>query len=96
MRKYANHAGLNKRMPNYEVKMGSGLHLGWAIEGALGSFYKIDTSYLSTNVKMSEKLEESTKAYQAQLLISGSLYDYFTEACKMECRQIDNIVFKGM
>ena len=65
MRKYANHAGLNKRMPNYEVKMGSGLHLGWAIEGALGSFYKIDTSYLSTNVKMSEKLEESTKAYQA-------------------------------
>ena len=26
MRKYANHAGLNKRMPNYEVVMGFGLH----------------------------------------------------------------------
>lgn len=95
MRKYANHAGLNKRMPNFEVKLGYGLHLGWAIEGALGSFYKIDTSYLSTHVKMSEKLEESTKMYQTMLLISGPLYDQLTDACQQECRQIDNLIFAG-
>ena len=71
MRKYANHAGLNRRMPNYEVKMGFGLHQGWAIEGALGSFFKIDVSYLSTNVNMSSKLEEETKTYDTPVLISG-------------------------
>ena len=81
MRKYANHAGLNRRMPNYEVKMGFGLHLGWAIEGALGSFYKIDAGYLGTNVNMSNKLEEETKTYGAMILLTGALYDFFTEAC---------------
>jgi hypothetical protein len=40
-------------MPNYSVKIGSGLHVGWAIEGAIGSFYKIDASYLSPNVNKS-------------------------------------------
>ena len=95
MRKYANHAGLNKRMPNYEVRMGFGLTQGWAIEGALGSFFKIDASYLSPNVNVSNKLEEETKTYGAPILISGELYRYFTEQCKRECRQIDNIIFKG-
>ena len=95
MWRYANHSGLNKRMPNYEVKMGFGLHQGWAIEGALGSFYKIDVSYLSPNVNMASKLEETTKSYDTPVLISGSLYNHFTETAKRECRQIDNIVFAG-
>ena len=82
MRKYANHAGLNKRMPNYEVKMGFGLHQGWAIEGALGSYFKIDASYLSPNVNVSGKLEEETKTYETPVLVSGELHDHFTEACK--------------
>ena len=71
MRKYANNAGLKRRMTNYEVKMGFGLHLGWAIEGALGSFYKIDASYLSPNVNMAEKLEEETKNYNTPILFTG-------------------------
>ena len=86
MRKYANHTGLNTRMPNYEVKMGFGLHLGWAIEGALGSFYKIDASYLSHNVNMSAKLEEETKTYDTPLLLTGQLFKHFTDSCKQECR----------
>jgi class 3 adenylate cyclase len=59
--KYSNHKGLNERMPNYSVKMGFGLHVGWAIEGAIGSFYKIDASYLSPNVNMASRLEAATK-----------------------------------
>jgi len=59
--KYKEHEGLNRRMPNYSVKMGLGLHVGWAIEGAIGSFYKIDASYLSPNVNMASRLEAATK-----------------------------------
>ena len=44
------------RMPGYTVKMGFGLHSGWAIEGAIGSEYKIDASYLSPNVNMASRL----------------------------------------
>lgn len=59
--KYSEHRGLNARMPNYSVKLGYGLHVGWAIEGAIGSFYKIDASYLSPNVNMASRLEAATK-----------------------------------
>lgn len=41
--------------------MGFGLHLGWAIEGLIGSSFKIDASYLSPNVNMAARLEAATK-----------------------------------
>jgi class 3 adenylate cyclase len=59
--KYSLNKKLNKRLPNYSVKLGFGLHIGWAIEGAIGSFYKIDASYLSPNVNIASKLEAATK-----------------------------------
>lgn len=48
-------------MKNYVVNMGFGLHTGWAIEGAIGSQYKIDASYLSPNVNISSRLDGATK-----------------------------------
>lgn len=54
--------------------MGFGLHVGWAIEGAIGSEYKIDASYLSPNVNMASRLEAATKQYGVPILISGALY----------------------
>jgi hypothetical protein len=38
---YRLHEGLLQRMPNYRVRMGFGLHKGWAIEGAIGSEFKV-------------------------------------------------------
>jgi len=93
--KYKNHEGLNARMANYEVKMGFGLHLGWAIEGAIGSYFKIDASYLSTNVSMAERLEGATKYYGVPLLLSGELYDNFSPETKKYCRQVDHVTLAG-
>jgi class 3 adenylate cyclase len=76
--KYRDNKGLNERMPNYSVKMGFGLHVGWAIEGAIGSFYKIDASYLSPNVNMASRLEAATKQFGVPILISGQLYQTMT------------------
>ena len=47
---------LREKMPDFSVTMGFGLHVGWAIEGAIGSEYKIDASYLSPNVNMASRL----------------------------------------
>ena len=69
--KYKLHEGLLARIPNYSVKMGFGLHCGWAIEGAIGSEYKIDASYLSPNVNMASRLEAATKQFGSWILISG-------------------------
>jgi class 3 adenylate cyclase len=59
--RFKENKALNERIPNYQIKMGFGLHVGWAIEGAIGSFYKIDASYLSPNVNMASRLEAATK-----------------------------------
>lgn len=93
--KYKEHKGLNDRMPNYSVKMGFGLHVGWAIEGAIGSFYKIDASYLSPNVNMASRLEAATKQFGVPLLISGELVNTMTPYCAEKMRMIDRVTVKG-
>ena len=93
--KYRTNQKLIARMPNYEVKMGFGMHIGWAIEGAIGSQFKIDASYLSPNVNVASALEGSTKIYGVPLLISGPLFDFFSDPIKKYCRQIDTVMIKG-
>lgn len=60
--KYREEKALNDRLGRqYKVRMGFGLHYGWAIEGTIGSVYKIDASYLSPNVNIAARLEAATK-----------------------------------
>ena len=89
--KYRKHEGLNRRINNYSVKMGFGLHLGWSIEGAIGSTFKIDASYLSPNVNTASKLEEKTKEYGVQLVISGEFISFLSEDAKKRVRIIDRL-----
>lgn len=83
------------QLKNYKVKMGFGLHLGWGIEGAIGSNCKIDASYLSPNVNISARLKEATKQYGVLLLISGELYDLCSPPIKNICRLLDKVAVKG-
>jgi len=92
---YRNHPKLVKRMPNYRVRMGFGLHSGWAIEGAIGSEFKIDASYLSPNVNMASRLEAATKQFGVLMLISHSLIQQMSEALAEKCRLIDHVAVKG-
>ena len=80
---------------DYKVTMGFGLHIGWAIEGAIGSEYKIDASYLSPNVNMASRLEAACKQFGVHILISEELYDLLTEEMKGYCRNIDRVTVKG-
>jgi class 3 adenylate cyclase len=92
---YRTDADILNRIPNYKVKMGFGLHIGWAIEGAIGSHHKIDASYLSPNVNMSARLEGATKQYGVSILLSGDLYDSLSPELKEICRLIDVVTVKG-
>ena len=62
LQQYRKDARLTNRMPGYKVQMGFGLHVGWAIEGAIGSKFKVDASYLSPNVNLTARLEVGTAA----------------------------------
>jgi class 3 adenylate cyclase len=54
--------------------MGFGLHVGWAIEGAIGSIFKIDATYISPNVNLVANLTKTTKEFGVYHLVSGPFY----------------------
>ena len=74
--------------------MGYGLHVGWAIEGAIGSRFKIDASYLSPNVNMAARLEAATAQFHTPMLLSEWFVDELSLAAKAMCRTVDRVCVK--
>ena len=95
LNRYRDNQGLNERIKGFDVKMGFGLHVGWAIEGAIGSEHKVDASYLSPNVNVSARLEAATKQFGVPLLFTGEFADLLSQHIREESRQIDCVTVKG-
>jgi class 3 adenylate cyclase len=79
----------------FKVRMGFGLHAGWAIEGAVGSLQKVDATYLSPHVNMAARLETASKQYGVAVLISQNVYELMSDEAKELCRRIDKVTVKG-
>jgi class 3 adenylate cyclase len=95
LQEYAKHPGLIARILNYRVRLGFGLHMGWAIEGAIGSQYKIDPSYLSPHVALTGKLEAATKLYNVPILASHYLVETMDPEFRALLRQADSVYLPG-
>merc|ERR1719183_437432 len=68
---YRKHPGLQQKMgSDCRVNLTFSLHTGWAIEGAVGSEFKIDASYLSPTVAVAESVERACKVYKTQIAVS--------------------------
>lgn len=65
-----------------------GLHIGEAIEGALGSANKIDATYLSPNVNLASRLEAACHQFSVDFLMSGVLVNLFSDGIRKLCRQV--------
>ena len=89
------HPKMLKKFGPFKVKMGFGMHIGWAIEGAIGSKYKIDASYLSPNVNLSARLEAATHQFHTPMLMSHWLVEEMSEEAQRLCRLIDRVTVKG-
>jgi len=93
---YRGHPGLQQRLGTHtRVAMTFGLHYGWAIEGAVGSEFKIDASYLSPNVTIGTSIEAATSTYGVSILASEALADIVTAPMLVNFRQIDCVVITG-
>jgi class 3 adenylate cyclase len=80
---------------NFHVHMGYGMHIGWAIEGAIGSKFKIDASYLSPNVNMSARLEAATHQFGTPFLVSEWVVNEMSEQARQYVRLVDRICVVG-
>ena len=81
--------------PNMKVNLQFGLHVGWAIEGAIGSKYKIDASYLSPNVNLSARLSSATSQYGTDMVMSGPFVKALSPMARSMCRKVDCVTVKG-
>ena len=79
----------------FKVRMGFGLHAGWAIEGAVGSLFKVDATYLSPHVNMAARLETSSRQYKVPLLMSHFFQELLSESVQKKCRKVDIVTVKG-
>ena len=82
---------LFQRMPDYRCAVGMGLHVGVAVEGAIGTHQKIDATYISSHVNNAEFLESSTKAYKVPLLMSHFFRNQLSSEAQTWCRRLDTV-----
>jgi class 3 adenylate cyclase len=80
---------------NFRIKMGFGMHVGWAIEGAIGSSYKIDATYMSPHVEMTDRLEAGSKIFGVPINISHWLYALLSPKARKYLRPMDKILVEG-
>lgn len=71
-----------------------GIHMGWTIEGAIGSEYKIDACYLSPQTTVAYRVEDLCEEYQMQMLITEPLYNFMSLKARNTLRKIDVITMK--
>ena len=57
---YSRHPRIAAKFPGgtYRTGVTVGLHLGWAVEGAIGSDIKIDALHLSQDASVANRIEE--------------------------------------
>ena len=82
--------------PNFRVKMGFGVHCGWCIEGAIGSKYKIDCTYLSPHVDMADRLEAGSKIFNTPVNISHWLVGLMSPHARKFLRIVDRVSVPGL
>jgi len=93
---YRVHPGLQQRLGSQtRVNMSFGLHSGWAIEGAVGSEFKIDASYLSPNVSICNGIEKATSIYGVPFIVAESVFEQLGKKMQDRLRLIDRVVLTG-
>ncbi len=96
VQKYAKRRALQTKLGSeFRIRMGFGLHLGWGIEGAVGSRHKIDATYLSPHVNMSARLEAATKQYGVTMLLTDAMKGELRPKTQTLCRPLDRVTVKG-
>lgn len=79
----------------YTVDILYGMDAGWAVEGAVGSEYKIDATYLSPHVNMASRMMSATKQYGVTILLSKAVEELLSRPCRKKLRHLDTVYVKG-
>ena len=79
----------------FSVSIIYGMDAGWAVEGAVGSNYKIDATYLSPHVNMASRMMSATKQYGVTILLSEAVEELLSKPAQSKLRHLDTVIVKG-
>jgi len=79
----------------YTVSIVIGMDAGWAVEGAVGSEYKIDATYLSPHVNMASRMMSAAKQYGVTILLSQAVEELLSPPARNKLRHLDTVFVKG-
>jgi Adenylate and Guanylate cyclase catalytic domain len=80
---------------NYHISVIYGMDAGWAVEGAVGSEYKIDATYLSPHVNMASRMMSACKQYGVKVLLSQAVEELLSKTARSKLRHLDTVFVKG-
>mmetsp|Transcript_26117 Transcript_26117/g.57205 ORF Transcript_26117/g.57205 Transcript_26117/m.57205 type:complete len:611 (+) Transcript_26117:149-1981(+) len=97
LKEWKKDARLSVGIPGYEytVDVVYGMDAGWAVEGAVGSEYKIDATYLSPHVNMASRMMSASKQYGVTILLSKAVEKLLSRNCRKKLRHLDCVYVKG-
>ncbi|MEK6775112.1 MAG: adenylate/guanylate cyclase domain-containing protein [Bdellovibrionota bacterium] len=85
MRKALNELNTKRIVKNQPaINIGMGLHSGRAISGTIGSNERMEYTVIGNTVNTGSRIEASTKAFGADLLISETVFEKIGDAFKTE------------
>lgn len=79
----------------FKISMIFGMDAGWAVEGAVGSEYKIDATYLSPHVNMASRMTSACKQYDVSIMLSQSVQELMSDVAQSKLRHLDTVTVKG-
>ncbi|KAF4315270.1 hypothetical protein BBO99_00003445 [Phytophthora kernoviae] len=91
-----NDAVVKRFGPAFRIKMGFGMHVGWAVEGAIGSRFKIDATYISPHVEIADRLEAGSKIFMTPINISHWLAALISPGARRFLRKMDRMSIRGV
>ena len=89
---YKNNPKISAKWPDYQVELGLSLHLGWAVQGVIGSDKKLDIAYFSPHLELGQQVLEATALYQTSILMTEVFYEELPKKAREYCRRVDTVV----
>lgn len=77
------------------IRIGTGLHTGLLMLGTIGEAERMEVTVISDAVNLASRVEQLTKVYRTDLVISEQTLMSLRDASRYRCRFIDKVKVKG-
>jgi len=95
LKEWQNDFRLGAGVGAFKVNVIYGMDAGWAVEGAVGSEYKIDATYLSPHVNMASRMMGVGKQFGVTILLSQAVEELMSRTARSKLRHLDTVYVKG-